>query len=154
MGTVVRIALALAILMLAGCTGRPTDSLTTDTASSTIEGDAAKVAFLARYLKLRSEVTATEFHIVYRDNSQGGVPGPSDWDIRAVMQVPPDQLQRWAEGRSRVTGPVELTWGYDLAASHPDWVTDRPPEVYEGGGATVALFPDAGIVFFRSTTMP
>lgn len=147
--------LMLVLLAMVGCrsVNGPTESLTTDTQSSTLADDREKLHFLERYLKLRTDVTATEFHIVYHDNSTG-VPGPSDWDIQVVMQVPPDQMQRWAEGRTRVTEPVDLSWGYDLAALRPDWHPDETPEVYQGDGSTVALFPTANLVFYRSTTMP
>jgi hypothetical protein len=70
-------------------------SRTTDTRSDTLPTPAARVEFLARYLKLRAPVTDAAFHVVWHDNSGGGVPGPSDWSIVAALRVSPADAKAW-----------------------------------------------------------
>jgi hypothetical protein len=70
------------------------ESLTTDTDSAELKSSAERVAFLGRYLKLRTRVSDARFQIVYHDNSQG-IPGPSDWSIAAVVQVTPGDGPAW-----------------------------------------------------------
>jgi hypothetical protein len=70
-------------------------SRTTDTRSDTLPTPAARVEFLARYLKLRAPVTDAAFHVVWHDNSGGGVPGPSDGSIVAALRVSPADAKAW-----------------------------------------------------------
>lgn len=66
---------------------RQPDSLTTDSRSTSFEDKEEKLAFLQKYFDMPSEVVDAEYHIVYQDNSQGAVPGLSEWEIRAALQV-------------------------------------------------------------------
>ena len=125
----------------------PTASMTADTRSSDL-AEGAKVAFLRRYLVLHSEVEAAQFHIRYRDNSGGPVPGPSEWDIRAAMKVPDAQSSRWTAGLRRVES-ADLAWGYDLLRGMPGWSVRSKPVVYSHGGTVVAVFEVEGVVFKR-----
>ena len=84
---------------------------TTNTQSSDLATEAERLDFLAQYVVLKSPVDAAEFHIVYHDNSGGFVPGPSDWDIRAVMHV--TDVVAWTEGKTRVD-LFDLSWADDL----------------------------------------
>lgn len=72
-------------------------SLTTETDSQSLPDKDQRLAFLARYLRAKSPIADAEFIIRYRDNSGGAIPGPSDWDIRAVLQVE-SQPSAWYEG--------------------------------------------------------
>src|SRR5262245_40161450 len=100
---------------------RPTAAgKSTDTRSAALATDADKIAFLQQYLTLPSPIAATEFHIVYHDNAAGGLPGPSDWDVQAVIKVAPADLPRWTDGMQQVAaGEVDLGWGYALLPHEP-----------------------------------
>ena len=88
---------ATAILLmsaLVGC-GGPTGPASTNTTSDALPSLAQRVEFLERYVTFRRQYQELGFHIVYHNNGGGGVPGPSDWDIRVVAVVPPEQLPQW-----------------------------------------------------------
>ncbi len=90
-------------------------SRTTDTYSRDFSSSAAKIAFLQEYLSTPSDILATEFHIVFHDNSGGLVPGPSGWDIQAVIKVAPLDLSRWQVGLTPLPAEgVDLAWAYAL----------------------------------------
>lgn len=150
--------LILAVLLALGLTacgwpGKAAANKTTDTRSAAFTTDAEKIAFLEQYLKLASPVKATEFHIVYHDNETGFVPGPSDWDIRAVLLVAPADLPRWTDGLQAVAAQgVDLAWAYALLPPEQRWQITSPPMVYERPGALVAVFAQEGIVFKRVWT--
>ena len=130
--------------------------LSTDTRSSEFATDAEKVGFLAQYLKLFSEVEAAEFHIVYYDNSGSRVPGPSEWEMRAAMNVAPEDVALWTKGMQPIdAGTIDLSWALELLPDEPRWALETEPTVYQrGAGTTVAIFAKEGIVFKRVTTNP
>ena len=105
------VAAALAVI-LAGVLGmawllssHAGPSRTTDTRSDTLPTAAARVEFLARYLKLRAPVTDASFHVVWHDNSAGPVSGPSDWSIVAALRVSPADAKVWlADARPGTAG--------------------------------------------------
>lgn len=129
-------------------TGGAGSNQTTVMRSATLTSDADKIAFLQQYLKLPSPVAATEFQIIYHDNSGGGVPGPSDWDIKAVFKVAPADLPRWTDHMQQVAaGEVDLDWGYALLPDEARWAVTSQPVLYTGAGEVVAVFEREGIVF-------
>ena len=137
--------------IMAGCVGGTvsTADLSTDTRSSDLPSEAVQIEFLGRYVALRSEVSETEFHIVYHDNSDGLVPGPSDWDIKAVMVV--DDVAPWMEGKTAVE-TADFSWVDSM-------VTERlrpssSPLFFSNGSTTIAVYEPENIVFFQSTTTP
>jgi hypothetical protein len=127
--------------------------------SSEISSEHEKVLFLAKYLQMESDIEAAEFHIRYQDNSGGLVPGPSEWDIQAVMKVEPEDLGPWSKGMIRVgadpgEGPVFKDWpewGYSLLPHNPNWQIKSKPTVFAGqdGSVMVAIFEPEGIVMKR-----
>lgn len=86
----IKIIILLQVLFLSSCK----ENLTTDTYSKKFEDKEAKVRFLRKYLKLKTDVEDLEYHIRYYDNS-GVMPGPSDWNIRAVFRLHQDSLMKW-----------------------------------------------------------
>ena len=126
----------------------------TETRSADFRTDAEKLAFLDQYLVFHSAVEATEFFIVYRDNSTGLVPGPSDWDIRAVLKLDRADVPRWTGGMQQVAADsVDLSWGYALLSDEPRWQISSQPAVYRSPGAILAVFEPEGVVFARRSTM-
>jgi len=154
------VVLPVALVVLAAC-GTPgagsgtQTSLTTDTRSAQFTTDAEKVAFVRRYLTLFSPVEATEFHIVYHDNSGGRVPGPSDWDMRVALLVAPADVPSWIDGLRQIDrASVDLSWGIDLLPNERRWAHTSDPQVYEreSGGVIVAVFTPEGLVLKRIWT--
>jgi hypothetical protein len=140
---------ALAACGAPGARSEMSASLTTDTRSAQFATDAEKIAFLRRYVTLYSEVEATEFHIVYHDNSGGRVPGPSDWDMRVALKIAPTDTPAWTSGLQEIDGAdLDLSWGTDLLPNTPRWARTSQPRVYErgGGDVIVAVFASEGIV--------
>jgi hypothetical protein len=147
--------LLLTALAACGAPGGASTSLTTDTRSAQFATEAEKIAFLRRYVRLYSPVEATEFHIVYHDNSGGRVPGPSDWDMRVALKVAPADVPAWTGGLRESDGAgANLSWGIDLFPNEGRWAHTSHPRVYEraGGGVLVAAFAPEGIVLKRIWT--
>lgn len=149
------VSVLLVIWFTAACgAGAAPANKTTDTRSATLKTDAEKIAFLQQYLKLPSEIMATEFHIVYHDNAQG-LPGPSDYDIRAALKVAPEAVARWSDGLQPVdAATTDLTWTTDLLPPQPRWAHASPPQVYMRPGAqvVVVVYAPEGIVLKRVWT--
>jgi hypothetical protein len=117
-----------------------------------MSSNAEKIAFLSRYLFTKSDLEAAEFNIDYQDNSGGGVPGPSDWDIQAVMKMQPRDTILWAEGLNRVSSEDrDLSWGMRLLPQTDAWRIESKPQVFvrPAENVTVAIFEPEGIVFKR-----
>ena len=133
-------------------TSGESESLTTDTDSAQLKTSAERVAFLGRYLKLRAPVKDAAFQIVYHDNS-GGLPGPSDWWIAAVVLG------------SAADGPAWLSGARPLAASHhvdprwprtghlipAAWQVSSPGVSYIRDGARL-VWHSEGVLEFAATT--
>ena len=148
------LVLWMPILVACGPVGQRPVNKTTDTRSSMFATDAEKIAFLQQYLTLASPIQAAEFHIVYHDNSAGGVPGPSDWDMQVVLVVAPADLPRWTQGMQPVVSQhVDLTWADPLLPPEQHWRITSAPTVYQRAGTLVAVFAPEGIVFKRVSTM-
>jgi hypothetical protein len=149
-----RLILPIASLYLVACSdlsrtvGRDRSSLTTNTYSSRFNSDRQKIEFLSKYLKFLSPIEATEFHIVYHDNSTGILPGPSDWNIEAVMKVSPSNLKRWTQELKLQQQPIDLAWGYALIAKDKQrWNLKSKPRIYTRYSVRIAVFEAEGVVF-------
>lgn len=134
------------------------DDLTTDTHSRDLP-EADKLPFLARYLTLHSNVAATDFHIRYRDFSHDWLPAPSEWDMRVVMKVAPDDISRWtadvalydpAGGTHQNDDPSDLGWARELTSLNDRWRTTSTPKIYTRGSTVVAVFEPEAIVCKRA----
>jgi hypothetical protein len=125
-----------------------TPSLTTDTISWQFPTTDEKLAFLQTYLNLPTDVEAIEYHIVFHDNSGGRVPGPSDWDMRVIVKVAPEDVQAWIESLSETDETFDLFWAHDLAK---DWITSNPR--FFTGDKRAALFEKEGVVVWWLSTL-
>jgi len=117
-----------------------------------MSSDAEKIAFLRRYLTLKSEVEAAEFIVDYQDNSGGWIPGRSDWDIMAVMKMRPRDTMLWTQTFYKVSpDEQDLSWGMNLLPTEDRWRIESEPQVFVAGDRTaiVAVFEPEGIVFKR-----
>lgn len=95
--------LALTVLLV-GC--KPSGPATTKTNSSQFATVAERVKFLSDYVTFRRTYETLDFDIMYQNNGGGGMPGPSDWDVRLVATIPASELQAWVPaGETAVQAP-------------------------------------------------
>ncbi len=145
--------IALFGLLMFSCTAGNTPNLTTNTRSTQFSTDGEKLAFLKKYLTMYSDGEAAEYQIVYHDNSSGGVPGPSDWDMRVALKMAPEHLALWTADMQPIAPElVDLAWGYQLLPHEPRWKIQAKPLVYMRSNVIVAIFPQQGILFKRIWT--
>ena len=146
----------------------PRDSLTTNTDSRSLPGEQERLAFLARYLRSKSPIEDAEFIIRYQDNSKGMVPGPSDWDIRAVLQVG-NQTAAWHAGWvpcASSESPSDTTRQPDFDAAWAEPLLDRrarwqtlhgSPRCYRNprkASSFVVVYEEDGVVLYRNSSGP
>jgi len=150
---------SLAVMLFCACT--PSRSLTTNTDSQSLPDKQARLAFLARYLRSKSPIVDAEYVIRYQDNSGGMIPGPSDWDIRAVLQVE-GQTSVWhagwapcpTQGPSDAGPPgVDTTWAEPLLGRRAQWQTRRSsPRCYRSAHSVVLVYEEDNLVVYRNTS--
>ncbi len=80
-------------------------SKSTATDSHTFPTLAEKKAFLERYVSFRRTYEDLDYLIAFRDGGDGGVPGPSEWDIRLIATVPASEIDGWTSGLTVTTAP-------------------------------------------------
>ena len=133
-----------------------TNDRSTDTWSSSFDDQAEKLAFLSEYLIAPSEILDAEYHIVYHDNSGGLIPGPSDWDIRAVIKVTPEDIPLWTAGMNKlVPRQIDNTMWNDLQSQRFSWEERGYALYYKRPDARTYLvvYPYDGIIMKRISTM-
>ena len=125
-------------------------SLTTDTASSVFPSDAAKVAFLRKYLKLPVPVETAEFKVVYHDNGFA----PSDWHIVAALKLAPADVPRLTLGMTPSADALpDYSWGKPLTSNHARFRHSSTPKTFLRQGCRVVAFEAEGVVFQKCTTL-
>ena len=87
------LAAPLLALLLGGCDGGGPASVRTD--SSAVPTVAERAAILKPYVPFDRTYETLDFDIYYQNNAGGGVPGPSDWDVRVIATVPAGELVAW-----------------------------------------------------------
>lgn len=128
---------------------------TTDTWSNEFKDHDEKMAFLAKYLIMPSEPINAEYHIVYQDNSIGSVPGPSDWDVRVILKISPEDFGVWLDGYKPVTSSeIDLTWWDGLASDNITWEGHVEYYKREGEYSYIVIFPDAAVILKAVSSMP
>ena len=142
-----RLAL-IAVLSLAGCNER---SRSTDTRSTTLKTAKERTGFLCAYALCASPVKDAAFHVVFHDNSGSLLSGPDDADIRAVLLVDKDDLEKWT--RSCTPARVE---------ARPDWLEEitkgttlvpkSAPDGYRCGAEQRAIHVKDGLIVRRVLT--
>lgn len=128
------------------------ESRSTDTKSTQLGTSAERVAFLSRYLKLRTPVNDAAFHIVYHDNSVG-VPGPSDWSIAAAVQVTPADGPTWLAGAQPLgANDVNGLQAPSTTGLIPgEWQVSSSGEKYTRDGALIVWHPEGVLEFAVAT---
>ncbi len=142
-----RLAL-VAVLSLAGCNEK---SRSTDTRSTTLKTARERTGFLCAYALCASPVKDSAFHVVFHDNSGGLLAGPDDSDIRAIVSVDKDDLEKWT--RSCVPARVEARpeWLNEIAKG-TTLVPTSAPDGYRCGNELRAIHVKDGLVVRRIST--
>lgn len=92
-------------LFLFGCH----ESKSTEQGSDAFSSLKEKREFLNKYKKLDGKsFQKLDFYISFKDNSGGMVPGPSDWDICIVAEVPEDEIDLWIKGLNKLEQKPEI----------------------------------------------
>lgn len=156
-GTVVALAtivIAIAVaLMMFSDQGR--GSKDADLTSRDIPTASERVRVLRRYVNSDLPLTDASFTVVIHDNEDGRltVPGPSEWDIRAIATVPDGQFSGWIGDRMPVPHTGLPDWTRSIPGSVPEdatfsWYTDNGRPV-DAIGTVVGVDPARGLVLLR-----
>ena len=131
-------------LSLISCDGNGGQGKTTDTDSSAFGSLAEKQAFLERYVEFRQSYEVLQFHINFIDGGDGGVPAPSEWDVRIFAMVPADEIDNWTAGMTKVES-VDTSW----VSAVPNTPTRfRNFEWYQTGNKVVGVSrADRGVLY-------
>ena len=143
------ILLLLISILYIGCGAK---DRSTDTRSKTFTTDEQKIDFLKKYVRLYSSVKATEFHIIFHDNSTGLVPGPSDWDIKVALLIESADIYKWLTEFTELTDEqCEITWVSEILPEEPRWNRASKPQFYKRSGKNVELtvYEKEGILLKR-----
>jgi hypothetical protein len=101
--------IVLALSLLTGC--KPSGPASTHTTSGKFQTLAERTALLNQYVSFRRNYETLDFDIDYQNNGGGGVPGPSDWDIRLIATVPASEVGAWIPvGAKRRTTTPSVDW--------------------------------------------
>ena len=122
-----------------------------------------KLAFLGEYLTLLSEVLDTEFHVFYDNCPNSLTPGTSEWYIRAVFKVAPENIPCWTDGlKKAVPFQIDMTLWDDLKTNDFSWTGSESASYYKHPDKQeyTVVYPhfmysgyDYGIVFCVASTM-
>jgi hypothetical protein len=143
----------LCFFALIGC---GTKNRSTDTHSRTFSTDEEKIEFLKRYVTLYSPVKATEFHIVYHDNSTGSVPGSSDWNIKVALLVEPENIQAWLVDFEEVSKDhCDFPWASEVLPNESRWNRSSIPRCYQRSKdprVILSVYESEGILLKQMTS--
>ena len=140
-----RYLLVAALLLVVGCTdnsGPPTVSETSAARAALSD----RVEFIEQYVKFRRKYKELEYNVNFV-NGGSFAPGPSEWDIRIVASVDPNDLDQWVIAGKQKTEMETPDWVSKTAATIG---VDGISEWYVDGGRTVGIDRGNGIVAYRS----
>jgi len=124
-------------------------SKTTHSDSRTFAALSEKKEFIERYVKFKRNYETLDFLIEFRDGGDGGLPSPSEWNIRLVATVPANEIDDWIAGLP-IAKEVETDWVSAIANAPVDlkafeWHLDK--------NRTVGIDRARGIVLYRNRTL-
>lgn len=143
--TTFKVIFVYLFILTCGCS----NSKTTDTESSVFKTKQEKIKFLKRYLSVDRTYKELDFHIIYRDNSTGFIPGPSDWDICLVAKVPQVELELWIKGFKKVKS-IKNRSCFEKVPTSINY--SKITQWFQQGNSFVGIDAVSGIVVYRSTT--
>ncbi len=112
-----------------GCIG-DNGPATTDTSSQSFAALEQRIDFLERYVSFRRTYIELDFHIWFSNNSGGLVPGPTEWDIRLIAKVPPNEIDSWLAPELIPSPDIEKEWlqkipGSEQALGITEWYSKQ-----------------------------
>ena len=142
-----RIVFLFFVSGLIGCTGDSGPPSVAETSANKVLL-ADRVEFVETYVNFRREYTRLEYDIFFQNNG-GFPPGPSDWDIRLVAEVSPNELTEWvSQGMAPGISPVD-GWHRKIANEID---VSNVSEWYSDGGRSVGIDRNNAIVVYRNHT--
>ena len=107
-----------------------------------------KLDFVEQFVTFRRSYTQLEYDIQFQNNGGGRLPGPSDWDVRLVAEVPVAEIDDWLRaGPGKLSAKPELAWLADVPGTID---TSGISEWYGDGKVTVALDRAKRVVAYRN----
>lgn len=143
-------AVLVLLLALLGCSEK---SRSTDTWSKSLSTPKERARFLCAYALCASPVKDAAFHVVFHDNSSGLLAGPDDADIRAVVLVEKDDLEKWSRGCTPARVEAKPPWLEELAKGTP-LLPKTAPDGYRCGDERRAVHVKDGLVVRHVSTLP
>ena len=104
------------MFFVAGCSENGPPSTKTYSDDAKFIQLSKKIEFLEQYVNFRRTYKDLDFIISFHNNSGGLVPGPSDWDIRIVAQIPKAEIELWTNGLHSISLP-NIDWMKNLPGS-------------------------------------
>jgi hypothetical protein len=115
----------------------------TDTHSRIFQTDEAKIRFVKKYLRLFTDIIATEFHIICRQDGDK----PMEFDMRAAFLVQPADVAEWLSVGDDLDD-ADLSWAHDILTTEPRWQRLSKPQVVirPTNGSIIAGYYREGII--------
>lgn len=136
---------ALTVLCLVAAAACQQKSRSTDTWSSSLGTAKERATFLCAYALCASPVKDAAFHVVFHDNSTGLLAGPDDADIKAVVAVDKDDLEKWTRGCSPMRVEARPAWLTEVAKGTA-FLPTTAPDGYRCGNELRAIHVKDGLV--------
>jgi len=127
-----------------------------DIYSYEIDDKNEKLKTLKKYLIKESGLIDAEYHIWFRDNGTGRVPGSSDYNIKLALKIDSDSLDSWIEYLEPSSKKISLDQWEELKLDRKIWKLESEPELYRSSLATEVklLFRKENIILGIYSTMP
>jgi len=138
--------IAICLLLISiGCGGNSGPPTVSETSAARPKL-ADRIKFVETYVKFRRTYKELEYDISFM-NGGSFPPSPSEWDVRLVAIVPPDEINNWSVA-GKLDGTKEV----------PKWVADTAQSIdinsitewYTDGNRTVGIDRKHNVVAYRS----
>lgn len=117
----------------------------TDTRSTSLGSAKERASFLCAYALCASPVKDAAFHVVFHDNAGSLLAGPDDADIRAVVVVAPDDLEKWTRSCTPARVEARPAWLKEIVTD-ARLLPKTAPDGYRCGNETRAIHVKDGLV--------
>lgn len=134
----------LAVLLLAGCTGK---SRPTDTWSKALPTVKERVDLLCANALCPTRPVDAAFHLELQDS--GLFSGPGEPVFRAVVKVRPEEVHRWSMGCTEKRLPARPEWLVEVLAG-TGWQPKTAPDTWQCGTGQRAIHVKEGLVLWWS----
>ncbi len=143
-----RITLLVLLMLLVGCSGNSGPPSVSETSASRA-ALADRVEFIEQYVSFRRKYNQLEYDVSFT-NGGSFPPAPSEWDIRIVASVNPDDVDQWAIAGKRISGMATPDWvGTTAKSLSVDGVSEWYRDGVDTNGRTVGIDRDLNIVVYR-----